>query len=255
VRIELDVRKGGRENAAAYYELAKKLRRKAERAREAAEETRRKLAELEKRAAEEKRPAPRFKRPKEWFEKFRWFFSSDGFLVIAGRDAAQNDLLFSKYMEEGDLFMHADIQGAPAVIVKNGLGAPEKTLSEAAQWAASYSSAWKTGAASVDVYAVRRGQLSKKAMGGYVGKGAFAITGERRWFRGVELGLRVGVSESGPIAVPEKAGKGRFSQSAAIRPSGKEKGEAARELAKKFGVGADELMALLPPGKMRIYYE
>ncbi|MEM3030505.1 MAG: NFACT RNA binding domain-containing protein [Candidatus Micrarchaeia archaeon] len=253
MRVELDVRKGAGENAAKYFEGAKKLREKARRAREAVEATKRKLAGLK----EEKRekPAVRFKRARGWFEKFRWFFSTDGFLVIAGRDAAQNDLLYSKHMEETDLFLHADIQGAPAVVVKNGMNAPEKTLEEAAQWAASYSSAWKTGAASVDVYAVRKEQLSKKAVGGYVGRGAFAISGERRWFRGTQLGLRIGVSESGVIAAPESVGKDRFSRSVLLRLGEKEKGEAARELAKKWGVSADEVLVLLPSGRVRLVYD
>jgi predicted ribosome quality control (RQC) complex YloA/Tae2 family protein len=32
-----------------------------------------------------------------WFEKFLWFVSSENFLVIAGRDAQQNELLVKKY--------------------------------------------------------------------------------------------------------------------------------------------------------------
>lgn len=253
--MELDIRKGARENAAEYFDRAKKLREKARRAREAAEATRKRLAELEKAVEGEKRPAFRLKRAREWFERFRWFFSSDGFLVLAGRDAAQNDLLFSKYMEKEDIFLHADIQGAPAVVVKNGAHAPERTIAEAAQWAASYSSAWKMGAASVDVYAVRKEQLSKKAMGGYVGRGAFAIRGERRWFRGTQLGVRIGIGESGVVAAPESAGRERFIRSVLVRPGGMEKGEAAREIAEKFGVSADEVLALLPPGKVRLAYD
>lgn len=31
-----------------------------------------------------------------WFEKFRWFISSEGFIVVAGRDAQQNELLVKK---------------------------------------------------------------------------------------------------------------------------------------------------------------
>ena len=27
-----------------------------------------------------------------WFEKFHWFVSSDGYLVLAGRDAQQNEV-------------------------------------------------------------------------------------------------------------------------------------------------------------------
>ena len=34
-----------------------------------------------------------------WFEKFLWFISSENFIVIAGRDAQQNELLVKKYFK------------------------------------------------------------------------------------------------------------------------------------------------------------
>jgi predicted ribosome quality control (RQC) complex YloA/Tae2 family protein len=35
-------------------------------------------------------------RKKFWFEKFLWFISSDGYIVVGGRDAQQNEVyLFS----------------------------------------------------------------------------------------------------------------------------------------------------------------
>lgn len=252
----MDVRKNLNENAAACYEKAKKLREKARGAQKAIEETRRQLAELEKQAAEleqKAKPKIKVKRAREWFEKFRWFFSSDGFLVIAGRDAAQNDLLFSKHCEAGDLFFHADIQGGAATIAKNGVNAPEKTLEEAAQFAASYSNAWRIGSASVDVYAVKKEQVGKKAMGGFVGRGAFAIAGERKWFREVALGVKIGVNESGVSCAPAKASSERFQKFVSLASGGrKEKGELAKELAKKFECETDELLQILPNGKSRV---
>ena len=83
--------------------------------------------------------------------------------MIGGRNAQQNDIAFSRYMEDDDLFFHADIQGASAVILKNGKSASEEELQEAAQFAASFSKAWINGNAAVDVYAVEKKQLSKHA--------------------------------------------------------------------------------------------
>ena len=37
-------------------------------------------------------------RKPHWFEKFRWFVSSDGIIVVAGSDAQQNEQLVKKYM-------------------------------------------------------------------------------------------------------------------------------------------------------------
>ena len=47
-----------------------------------------------------------------WFEKFKWFISSENYLVISGRDAQQNELLVKKYLRTGDVYVHADIHGA-----------------------------------------------------------------------------------------------------------------------------------------------
>jgi predicted ribosome quality control (RQC) complex YloA/Tae2 family protein len=57
-----------------------------------------------------------------WFEKFYWFISSDGYLVIGGRDAQQNEMLFKRYMKKGDIYVHADLHGAPTCIIKNPSG-------------------------------------------------------------------------------------------------------------------------------------
>lgn len=31
-----------------------------------------------------------------WFEKFNWFISSEGYLVLSGRDAQQNEILIKR---------------------------------------------------------------------------------------------------------------------------------------------------------------
>jgi predicted ribosome quality control (RQC) complex YloA/Tae2 family protein len=232
----------------------KELAKKAEGARKAIEETRKEIAEagkVKEHAAAEAGKAPEMKRKKEWFEKYRWFHTSGNRLVVAGRDAKQNDLLVSKVMEDGDLFFHADIQGAPATMLQDGKKASGQEKRETAQFAASHSSAWKTGAAGVDAYAVGKSQLSKHASGGFVGAGGFAIEGEREWFRGTALGLAIGVKDGVAVALPivhPDAARLPYS----IFPGAKEKGAAAKELGKAIGANPDELLLLLPSGKFAI---
>ena len=57
-----------------------------------------------------------------WFEKFYWFISSENYLVIAGRDGQQNELLVKRYMAPTDIYVHADLHGASSVIIKNPTG-------------------------------------------------------------------------------------------------------------------------------------
>ena len=247
--IELDINKSVHENASAYYERAKELRKKAENARKAIEQTKKELdGEIKKEQGQAPRKAVRVKREKKWFERYHWF-ESEGFMVLAGRDAKQNEELVGKQLEEEDLFFHADIHGAPATVLKNGRKAPEKILKQAAQFAASFSSAWKQGLKTVDVYAVEKSQVSKEAHGEYLGKGSFVISGKRTWFRNTELGVVIGVGEGGlPACVPTLSEK-KFARSFKVIQGGKEKGEAARAIAKGLEVSVDEVLSLLPAGE------
>lgn len=71
-----------------------------------------------------------------WFEKFKWFISSDDYLVLAGRDSIQNEILVKRHMESNDIYIHADIHGAASCIVKNNSSdpIPQRTLIEAGMW-------------------------------------------------------------------------------------------------------------------------
>jgi predicted ribosome quality control (RQC) complex YloA/Tae2 family protein len=251
MRLKLDITKSIHENAAMYYEKAKQIRKKIEGLEKAIADSEK---ELENALAEEKKKkeAVKIKREKKWYEKFHWFFTSNGRLAIGGKDAKQNDIVFAKYMEDNDLFFHADIQGASAVILKDGINAIDEELQETAQFAASFSNAWKNGNASVDVYAVRKEQLSKHATGGYIPAGGFAIAGERRWFRNTQLGLKIGVGQQGLEILPAIA-KRKLENEIFLIPAktGKEKGELAKGLAKRFGVSVDELLQILPSGRTK----
>jgi predicted ribosome quality control (RQC) complex YloA/Tae2 family protein len=249
--------KTAQENAARYYELAKKYRQKAEGAAKAIGETEKKLAALEKKRVEA--AAPKKKREREWYEKFRWFFSSSGMLVLGGRDATQNEVLVAKHLEPNDLFFHADVHGAPAVVVKNGAAADAQTLAEAAQFSVSNSSAWKAGYGSADAYAVTPQQVSKHAHGEYVPKGGFIISGARRWFRGIELRMRLGVARQRLECMPAAAGAQRFVASLELKPGGEEKGALAKKIRTFLSakipkdsaelLDVDEIVQLLPPGR------
>ena len=253
MKIRLDWRKSAQENASAYYGKAKELAKKEEGAKKAIEETTKEMAEAQgkQKIAESSRASPKMKRKKEWYEKYKWFFTSGGHLVVAGRDAKQNDLLVSKTMTDEDLFFHADIQGAPATILVGGKGAMQQEKLETAQFAASHSSAWKTGAAGVDAYAVQKSQLSKHASGGYVGAGGFAISGEREWFRGTPLGLAIGIEDARVVCLPlchPNSGK----LGVLLTIGNFEKGQAAKRIAQLLHANPDEIILALPSGKFSI---
>ena len=209
LRFSLNLRRTLFENAAEYYERSKKAKQKSAGALTALEKTQEKLAEIEKKiskAEEQKSLKPlefmeelvkRKVKRKEWYEKFRWFTSSDGFLVVAGKDAVSNEVLVKKYAGANDAVFHAEVAGAPFVVVKvKGKVASEQALREASEFAAAFSRAWREGASSADVYWVKPSQLSKSGPSGeYVPHGAFAVKGKRNWIRNVPLKLAIGVVE------------------------------------------------------------
>jgi predicted ribosome quality control (RQC) complex YloA/Tae2 family protein len=224
--FSLRIRKSLFENAAEYYERSKKAKQKSIGALIALDESRKKLAEIERNlseveALEKTKPAEAVERlserrlkSKEWYEKFRWFTSSEGFLVVAGKDAVSNEVLIKKYVKPEDVVFHAEISGAPFVAVKaEGKTISEQTLREAGEFAVALSRAWRETAGSGDVYWVKPEQLRKSGPSGeYVPHGAFAVTGKRNWTRGVPLKLAIGVvvnDEADFIGGPVEAVKAR----------------------------------------------
>ena len=259
--IEIDFSKSLEENASLYFESGKKARAKAKRISEAIARTEARLSKEESRKGEGKETVFR-KRKKAWYEKFHWFVSSDGFLVIGGRDAKSNEEVVKKHMEHSDLYFHADIQGAPHCIVKSeGKKIPETTKQEAAVFAAVFSKAWPSGIASADVYSVKPEQVSKKAPSKEaIGTGAFMIYGKRQWYRKVQMRAALGVDKQNRVISGPESAVGKHSSVNAVLVQGrKKKGETAKSLKALFenelgrtGIHLDEFIAMLPAGNSEI---
>lgn len=216
--FSLLVRDSVQENAAVYYDRAKKAERKIEGAEEAVKKTLNRLEELKRHrvAAVEKAEKPLQKRRKRaWYEKFRWFQTSEGLLVIGGKDSVTNEILIKRHMESYDLVFHADILGAPFVLLKTESKTPSQpSIEEAAQLAASYSRAWNAKFSAIDVFWVRPEQVSKTPPSGqYLQRGAFMIRGKKNYIRKTPLLLAVGVDfDTKPPAIiggPENAVKSK----------------------------------------------
>ncbi len=195
--FSLNLRHSIQANADRYYSLSKKAEKKLRGAEKTLEETRAQIEETKKQVTIAKAAQqPLAKRRKmEWFEKYRWFRSSDGFLVIGGRDATTNEILIKKRMEPDDIVFHAEIVGAPFVLIKTeGKTAPEQTINEAAQLAASYSRGWREMLSAINVYWIHPDQVSKSPPSGQsLPKGSFMIRGTKNFVRGVPLQVAVGV--------------------------------------------------------------
>ncbi len=266
--INMDAKVEIPENAEVYYEKAKKAKRKITGVNIAIEKTKKEIEKAKsKKEIEMERvtlPQKRVKKELKWFEKLRWFISSDGFLVIGGRDANSNEIVVKKYMENNDVYFHSDIHGAPSVIIKSqSKEIPETTLNEAASFAASFSSAWTKGFGSQDVYWVHPDQVSKTPQSGeFVKKGAFIIRGTRNYIRAATLLMAVGVVDyegERLMAGPLEAVKKYTDNYVIIKPGYTKKEALSREIRHKLDqehiVTIDDLVRVLPSGKADIVDE
>jgi hypothetical protein len=79
---------------------------------------------------------------------FRYFFTSNGFLVLAGKNAKQNEEIV-KIAKADEFLLHTKSPGSPFCLIK---GKPkEKDLREAANFCACFSKEWKIGKGKIEV--------------------------------------------------------------------------------------------------------
>ena len=259
IQVELDPRGTVQSNARAYYEDAKKARQKLEGVLTALNHAKKEIDDLKKNEAAreptgKKRLAPtkRF-----WFERFRWFISSEGALVLGGKDAKSNDMLVKKHLAPGDRYAHADVHGAPSVVVKMREGVTETTLHEACEFAVATSRAWNANIGSAAGYWVLPEQVSKTPQSGeYLAKGAFVIRGRRNYSNKLEIKLGIGEIEfEGTRKImcgPEKAVRLHSRMYAILRPGREDKNDFAKKVADIFQVPIEEIQSILPPGDVEV---
>jgi predicted ribosome quality control (RQC) complex YloA/Tae2 family protein len=258
MKVELNPRKSIHENAADYYEKSKKFRGKIDGLKKAIEQTKRLLETEERKAAV--LPEKKIIREKDWFEKFHYFVTPNSFLAIGGKDAKSNEIIVKKHMDKNDLYFHADIKGAPSVVLKNGQNASEEDIQETARFAGSFSSAWKNEIGAVDVFYVKPEQVKTAAKSGeYLPQGSFVIIGERNHVKKVPVELSITYIAGKLIIGPIETIRKRTNQYIIIRPARETKGESAKKilykLKEKFpgaAIDLDWLMQILPNGGSKI---
>ncbi|MEM0231296.1 MAG: NFACT RNA binding domain-containing protein [Candidatus Woesearchaeota archaeon] len=251
VEVEIDTKISIEANASRYFEEAKRFKKKAEGALKA-------LSEAKKRIEEEaitfqKQKEVESRREKKWYEKFRWFISSEGFLVIGGRDATTNDILIKKHMEKHDLVFHAEMAGSPFVLIKTEGKTPgELTIAEAAAETASFSRGWRLGLSEMEVFYVTPEQVSLTPKAGeYMGKGSFMIYGKRNVLR-APLRVAVGIYEGAVMCGPPSAVSKNCPKGILIGPGSEKKTDIAKVISKELNCKIDDVVRELPSGGFRI---
>ncbi len=243
--IWIDKTKSLEANASSYFDKSKEMDRKAERTREVI---------ASKRVSKPKKKIVKNQNI-EWFERFRWFITTDGEIAVGGKDARSNEQVVKKYLKNNDRYAHADIHGAPSVVVKNinGTQPSEQSMLEACNFSLSYSKAWGARVSGGHSFWVENDKVSKTPnTGEFLAKGAFVIRGKRHWYRNLELNVAIGLISydgtlkfmGGPISSIE-----RHSEKYVIfRPGFTERKIVIRKLSEAFSAESTDIEKLLPSG-------
>ena len=212
---------------------------------------------------------------KHWYERYRWFVTTDGHLVIGGRDASSNSAVIRKHMTENDIVFHAEIHGSPFFLVKDARNQENGNfVDETAQATVSFSRAWKDGLSSGDAYWVFPNQVKKGApTGQYLPKGSFVIEGKRNFCKGVELKLSIGLIQIENnrytiVCGPSNAIRRRSLVFASLLPGGSDPMNLAKKIKSEFvrviseldsdlayylkKIVLDEFIRMLPSGQSKI---
>ncbi len=205
-------------------------------------------------------------RKKSWYERYRWFYTSDGYLVVGGRDAASNSAVVRKHLGKNDKIFHGDIFGSPFFIIKNAENAPDTSMNEVAHATVCFSRAWREGLYGVSAYWVNPEQVKKSAPSGeFLPKGSFTIEGQRNFINSGNLKLTVGIipQEDGHVLTcgpPETIKKNSICY-ANIEPHGGEMAETAKKIRMEFlkiheeitkKINIDDFVRVMPAGKSQI---
>ena len=267
--IEIDKEISAIKLSSLCFDHAKKLERKVESIEIASLKLKSDLDKIRNKVnkQEESKSSIKIKEETLWFEKFRWFVSLEGDLVIGGRDSQSNVDIIKKYAKQNDLVFHSEIVGSPFFIIKEGVS--DTTITETATATASFSRAWKSQN-SVDVYYVKYEQVKKGAPSGMsMPKGSFMIEGKKTILKKVKLELAIGaVMHNGKYTImsgPTDAVMRRSLGYVTIQPGKRKASDIAKLIKNKLilkldndiseiykGKSIDEYLRVLPPGGAEI---
>ncbi|KAL3968799.1 myocardial zonula adherens protein [Sarotherodon galilaeus] len=183
--VDVDLGLSAYANAKKYYDSKRSAEKKEQKTIEAADKAMKSAEKKTQQTLKEVQTVTTIQKARKvyWFEKFLWFISSENYLVIAGRDQQQNEMIVKRYLRAGDIYVHADLHGATSCVIKNPSGnpIPPRTLTEAGTMAVCYSAAWDAKIVT-SAWWVHHHQVSKTApTGEYLTTGSFMIRGKKNF--------------------------------------------------------------------------
>ncbi|MBU0907130.1 MAG: DUF814 domain-containing protein [Nanoarchaeota archaeon] len=188
----------------------------------------------------------------EDYQKYRWFVTSSGKIVIGGKSSTQNDELLKQLKKEGTerMILHTSAPGSPfSIILAEFSDVTERDTEEATIFTGCFSRQWRDQAkkAEVDIF-----KLSEIYKLGSMKTGTWGVKGKINRMK-VNLELVLTIQKDKLRAVPEITAK-KKEVLLKIRPGKIDKREMLIKLhtllPDKFT--QEEILQALPPGGVSI---
>jgi hypothetical protein len=187
------------------------------------------------------------------YQKYRWFFTSSGKLVVGGKNSVQNDELINNLLLSKDnlIVMHTSEPGSPfCAILADEDKVTKKDLIECAIFTGCFSRAWKNQKKKAQIDIFRSSQIYK-SKGMKTGTWGIRTKPEKMV---VELCLLLTKQEGVLRAVPESAVKSKKDSFIKICPGKIDK----KDFLPKIDIELDgtftqeEVLSALPAGGIKI---
>jgi len=194
------------------------------------------------------------------YSNYRWFFTSEGKLVVGGKSDEQNEIVLRDFLKPSYTVMHTSKPGSGFMIIQDE-NPSKKDLDETAIFCGCFSKQWKnlkSPNSKIDIDIFKGEQIYKlKTMK----TGTFGVKNKEKTVKiNPELVL---VIQKGKLrAVPKigfknkKIGNGELKVLGEIKSGNLSKEEAADKIAKKikdkfnYPISKDEVMQAIPSGKI-----
>uniref|UniRef100_A0A8C9Z7W1 Ribosome quality control complex subunit NEMF n=1 Tax=Sander lucioperca TaxID=283035 RepID=A0A8C9Z7W1_SANLU len=181
--VDVDLGLSAYANAKKYYDFKRTAEKKEHKTIEAADKAMKSAEKKTQKTLKEVQTVTTIQKARKvyWFEKFLWFISSENYLVIAGRDQQQNEIIVKRYLRADVSSSTHLFVSLPLHLPAPGDPVPPRTLTEAGTMAVCYSAAWDAKIIT-SAWWVHHHQVSKTApTGEYLTTGSFMIRGKKNF--------------------------------------------------------------------------
>jgi hypothetical protein len=184
------------------------------------------------------------------YESYRWFFTSEGKLVVGGKSDEQNELVIKNFLKPDYTVMHTSSPGSSFMIIQSK-NPSKKDIEETAIFTGCFSKQWKNSVKNIEIDIFKGEQIYKlKSMK----KGTFGVKGDKKTIK-IKPELALVIQKGKFKAVPNTTKEKKLAR---IMQGTLSKEKASEILAKiikdKFHlpVHKDEIMSAIPSDKINI---